>query len=92
MTNSGDDSPARTYRAHCEDCAIQTEKRHTLQSAHELCEMHNESREGCEAEPIPVCWVCFKRATHRDQTPPHEYVCEDHAISIDAVPVVNGDD
>ena len=81
------DRERQMYRAHCSDCDIQTEERHTLRSARELCEMHNENRGGCEAEPVPLCWVCFNRATHRNQKPPHEYTCDEHAVSIDMVPL-----
>ncbi len=77
----------RTHVAYCGDCEIHTENRHTKQSAVELCEMHNESREGCEAEPIPVCWVCHDRATHKNQMLDDVYVCEEHAVDIDAVPL-----
>ena len=77
-----------SYRAYCENCQLQTEERHSEESARELCESHNErSRADCEAEPVPLCWVCFDHATHRDETPPHEFVCEEHVLSIDAVPI-----
>lgn len=81
------DSELRTHVAYCEACAMYTEERHTAESAVELCETHNKNRGGCEAEPIPVCWVCHDRATRRNQKPPYEYICEEHALSIDAVPL-----
>lgn len=77
----------KTHRAHCPTCEIQTEERHTEMSARRLCELHNETRDDCNAEPVPVCWVCHGRATHQNQKPPYEYVCDEHALSIDAVPI-----
>lgn len=75
------------FVAHCSSCAIKTENRMTEAAAAELCEMHNEHEDTCEAEPKPVCWVCFEFATHRNQKPPYEYTCDEHAVSIDMVPL-----
>jgi len=36
---------------------------------------------------MPECWVCGETATHRETKPPYEYLCSDHAISIDANPI-----
>jgi len=38
------------------------------------------------------CWVCGAEATHQDTTPPYEFTCDDHAISIDAEPIDAGDE
>ena len=40
----------------------------------------------------PQCWVCQKPATHKDTSPPHEYTCDDHALSIDAERFRDADD
>lgn len=86
MLNSDVDSvPKKSYVAYCEDCNIKTEDRHDIESALELCELHNHNSDGCEAEPKPVCWVCLGFATHRNTKPPYSYLCEDHAFDIDVV-------
>lgn len=79
------------YVARCEACEIHAESRMSKISAAELCKMHNESRDGCEAEPVPVCWVCGDFATHRDTQPPYEFACDEHAVGIDMVPVEEAD-
>lgn len=86
-SDSGQDGELGTHVAYCEACEMRTEERHTEESAQDLCDMHNQNRNGCEAEPIPVCWVCHDRATHQNEKPPYEYLCEQHAISIDAKPI-----
>lgn len=85
-TTDGNDE-LNTHIAVCEACGIHTEERHTQESAKRLCETHNENR-GCgEAEAVPVCWVCHDRATHRSNQPPYQFLCEDHVVSIDTVPL-----
>lgn len=80
-------SQRREFIAVCETCGINTEDRHTESSARVLCARHNINRGGCDAKPVPVCWVCHEPATHQDTNPPYSYVCETHAISIDEVPI-----
>ena len=79
--------PSKEYKAYCPVHAMITEKRHTEQSAKELCERHNKNADCGSAYTVPICWVCGDKATHQNQKPPHEYTCDDHALSIDMIPL-----
>lgn len=82
-------SKTRRFVAVCDSCGIHTEERHTLSSARRLCRMHN-FQNGCDAEPVPVCWVCHERAMYRSTVPPHEYTCKTHVMGIDMEPIEDG--
>ena len=83
---STEKSPKK-YKAYCSECNIITEDKHSKQFVIKLVEFHNANRECDSAEVVNVCWVCGDKATHQNQKPPHEYTCDDHALSIDMIPL-----